>query len=345
MLSALPVPRTPDPGVAPPMRWGILGTGLIAGRMVEALHMHTRQQVVAVGSRNLSRAEQFAATWGVPNAYGSYEQLVSRKDVDIIYVATPHSEHFIHTMLALRAGKPALVEKAFTRNWKEANQLVTTARAAHLPVMEAIMTRHTPALDIVRQIVDDGELGATDTLIADHGQNLVNIPRLVKPELAGGALLDLGIYCIQLAVFLGGLPRRVSATGALTDTGVDAHVAMACDGFPRLPRMLASLHTTMLAWTPTTAVISGSSARVELSCPFTSGGVALRYVPQEGDVLQTPMPQITGSQALCYEAAHFAQLVADGVPDSPIMPMDESVSIMGLLDEIRSQIGLRYPGE
>ena len=345
MLTALPLPRTPDPAAAPPLRWGILSTGLIAGRMVDALREHTRQVVTAVGSRALDRAQQFAQDKGIPNAYGSYEELVASADVDIIYVASPHSEHAAHTLLALNAGKPALVEKAFTRNRAEAEQLVAAARANKVPVMEAIMTRHTPALDVVRQLIDDGYLGEVDTILADHGQKLTHVPRMIYPELAGGALLDLGIYCVQLAVFLGGMPDKVVADGALTDGGVDAHDSMICTGFPRLPRMLAALHTTMLSKTPTVACIAGSEARVELGSPFTTGGVELRYVSHDGAELQRPRPDMIDSGSLCYEAAHFAQLVADGALDSPVMPAEESVAIMGLLDDVRAQIGLKYPGE
>lgn len=345
MLASLPSPRTPDPHSAPPLRWGILGTGGIAGRMVDALRYHTRQTVVAVGSRSHDRAQQFASDKGIPRSCDSYERLVADPNVDIIYVASPHSEHAAHALLALQAGKPVLVEKAFTRNWNEASQVVATAKEAQLLVMEAIMTRFTPAIDILRQLVENGDLGTIDMVIADHGQNLVHVPRLVQPELAGGALLDLGIYCVQLAVMVGGLPERVSAIGACTDTGVDAHVSISCDGFQKAPQMMAALQTTMLASTATTAVVTGSQARVQLSCPFTSGGLALRYIPRDGEVLESPMPAITGAQALCYEAAHFAQLVADGQTDSPIMPADESVAIMGLLDDVRSQVGVRYPGE
>jgi len=345
MLNAMPAPRTPDPHSAPPLRWGIIGTGGIAGRMVDALRYHTRQTVVAVGSRSHDRAQRFASDKGIPRAFDSYERLVNDPNIDIIYVATPHSEHAAHATMALQAGKPVLVEKSFTRNWNEASQVVSAARAAQLPVMEAMMMRFTPSIDVLRQLVDNGDLGTVDMVIADHGQNLVHVPRLVRPELAGGALLDLGVYCVQLAVLIGGMPERVDAVGACTDTGVDAHVSISADGFGRLPQMMASLQTTMLATTATTAVVTGSQARVQLSCPFTSGGVALRYVPNDGEVLETPMPAITGAQALCYEAAHFAQLVADGQTDSPIMPADESVAIMGLLDDVRSQVGVRYPGE
>ena len=327
------------------MRWGILAPGGIAGRMVDALHGRTRQDVIAVGSRSLQRAQAFAAEKGIPKAYGSYEQLVEDPDVDIVYVASPHSEHAAHAMLALRAGKPTLVEKAFTRNCVEAKEVLAAARAAHVPVMEAIMTRQTPALDVVKQLVDGGDLGIVDTILADFGQNLTHVPRLVQSELAGGALLDLGIYCVQFAVFLAGLPSRVMAVGALTDTGVDAHMAIALDGFQRLPHALASLQTGLLSTTPTRASVAGSEGRVELGAPFTPGGVMLRYTSVKGDVIERPLPDINGPQTLCYEAAHFAQLVADGKLDSPIMPADESVAIMALLDEIRSQVGVVYPGE
>ena len=344
-ITALPAPLTPDPAAAPPLRWGILGTGVIARHMADSLHNHTRQVVAAVGSRSAERAQQFADDKGVPHAYGSYDELVADPDIDIIYVASPHSEHAAHATLALNAGKPALVEKAFARNQAEAQQIVDAAKAAGVPVMEAIMTRHTPALSIVTQLIDTGELGTIDTILADHGQNLIHVPRMVRPDLAGGALLDLGIYCVQLAVFLGGLPQQVSASGSLTDAGVDAHDAIAFSGFTKLPAALAALHTTMLSNTPIEAIIAGSEARIKLSGPFTSGSAHVRFETKDGACLDADIEGVTNQQALCYEAAHFAQLVADGGLDSPVMPAQESVAIMGLLDAVRAQVGVRYPGE
>ena len=169
---SLPAPRTPDPLTAPPVRWGILAPGWIAGQFAAALREGTRQEIVAVGSRSLDRARAFADEWGAPAAYGSYQELVDDPQVDIVYVASPHSEHHQQTRLALEAGKPALVEKAFTRNAAEARDLVALARSNGLFLLEGMWSRFLPHYDVIAQALQDGLIGEVTTVFADHGQRL-----------------------------------------------------------------------------------------------------------------------------------------------------------------------------
>jgi len=343
-VNFLPTPRVPDPQDAPPLRWGILGTGGIATLFTHALKSFSRQDVVAVGSRKDATARQFAERFDLRRAYGSYDALLADADVQAVYVASPHSEHYAMADAALRAGKHVLVEKAFTQSQAQAADLAQTARENHLALMEAMLTRFIPRTDVVRQLLADGALGELRAVIADHGQNLPDVPRLHEPALAGGALLDLGIYPVSLACFALGLPQRVVGTGSLTSTGVDSSVAISLDRFPDHQAAQASLYTTLAAKTPTAAIIAGSAARVELDGNAYAPGT-VRLVTPAGVSVDSEQPQLTGHQGLVYEAAHFAQLVADGLTESPWLPLDETVAIMGVMDDLRAQVGTVYPGE
>ena len=240
----LPAPRTPDPMAAPPLRWGILAPGWIAGQFAAALRRGTRQRIAAVGSRNLDRARAFADEHGAPTAYGSYDELVHDPHVDIVYVASPHSEHHRQARLALEAGKPVLVEKAFTRNAAEARDLIDLARANGLFVLEGMWSRFLPHYDVIDQAVHDGLIGEVTTVFADHGQHLYpdGPDRLASPDLAGGALLDLAVYPISFADFVLGPLTTVTATGSLTDRGVDQQESRHRGQRGRRARRPARLH-------------------------------------------------------------------------------------------------------
>ena len=265
-------------------------------------------------------------------------------EVQAVYVASPHQAHHELALLAIEAGKHVLVEKAFTRDAAQARELVAAAQAAEVTLMEAMWTRFLPRTDVVRQLLADGVLGELETLLADHGQSLTHVPRLVDPELAGGALLDLGVYPVSWAAFALGLPGRVRAFGELTEAGVDRQETIILDGFAAHPHAQAVLHTTLAARTPSTASLSGTAARVELggSTFYSPGPVRLAA---GNDAVEWAGDGVTGHHGMRYEAAHFAQLVADGQLESPLLPLAETVAIMELMDEVRAQLGVRYPGE
>jgi predicted dehydrogenase len=337
-----PASRIPDPGQAPPIRWGVLAPGWIAGQFTRALHQHTRSRVVAVGSTSRDRADAFAAEHDVPCAYDSYEQLVAESDVDAVYVASPHSHHYTQCRLALGAGKPVLVEKAFTQNAAQAAELIDTAGRAGLLLMEAMWPRFLPHVDVIRQLLADGALGTVQTVISDHGQSF-DIPlthRLLNPDLAGGALLDLGVYPVSFTSFVLGTPDTILATATMTDTGVDGQVS----AILRTGTAHGLVSASQLAKTPTTATISGTRARVEIGGEFYQP-TTVRLTTRGGDTAVIGPGTIAGHEGLAYQAAHFAELLTAGHTESPLLPLAESLAIMQTMDEMRRQIGLVYPNE
>ena len=332
--------RTLDPRTAPPTRWGILGAGRIAGAFADAVGHHTRAQIVAVGSRHRDRAERFATAHGIPTTHLGYDALVEDPQVDVVYVATPHSEHLEHALLAIRAGKHVLVEKAFTRNADEAQQVFDAARDAGVFVMEAMWTRFLPHVAALHQVIDAGEIGDVVNVSADHGQHMAFDPtsRLFAPELAGGALLDLGVYPVSFAHDLLGVPDSVHAVGQLTSTGVDGHVSVVLRYGERAQ---ATLSTTLWARTPTVALVSGTEGYIEVAGPFY-GPSSFRVTRNDGRVWTFEQPSTKGLQ---YEAAEVARRIADGETQSPRMSWQGTTDVLRTLDEVRRQIGLVYPGE
>ncbi|MBC9819946.1 Gfo/Idh/MocA family protein [Terrabacter sp. MAHUQ-38] len=341
----LPEPRTPDPHDAPAIRWGVLGPGGIAHTFADAVAVGTASSVVAVGSRSRERAQDFADEFEIGRAYGSYEELVADPDVDAVYVASPHSEHRNHALLALEAGKPVLVEKAFTRSAAEAREVLAAAESRNLLVVEAMWSRFLPHYDVVRHVVETGLIGDLVTVFADHGQRLYpgGPARLSQPELAGGALLDLGVYPVSFADLVLGAPASVSAVGGLTDLGVDATTTITVTGGSGAHGVLSC---TMAAVTPCSAVVAGTEARLELSGTFYAPGSTIRLVNRVGEVIdERPGGLADDVRGFSYEAAEFARCLVAGERESPIMPHATTLRVMETMDEVRRQVGVVYPGE
>lgn len=334
----LPRSRRPDPATVPGVRWGVLGAGWIASQMVDSL-AGTRQEVVAVGSRDLARASAFAAAHAPgARAHGSYAELVADEAVEVVYVASPHSEHLEHALLALEAGRHVLVEKALTRDAAQARELAAAAEASGLFCMEAMWSRFLPHYDVVRQVVASGVLGELSSVTADHGVRLWpdGPRRLADPALAGGAMLDLGIYPLSFAsMVLGGIDRAV-ALGRRTDLGVDRQVAMTVQG---PSGAVGSLVTDMSARTPTRAVVSGTEARLELDTEFYTP-TTVRLVARDDTVLdELPADLSEKHRGLRHEASEVALRVRAGETQSPLMPLAESVRLMEVMDELLGQLG------
>ena len=341
---SLPTPRVPEPSAAPSIRWGILAPGWIARQFASALRGMTTQRIVAVGSRSPERARQFAAETGTERAYGSYADLLADPQVQAVYVASPHSEHAGLALLAIEAGKHVLVEKPFARNADEARRVVQAARSRGVTLMEAMWTRFLPRTDIVRQVLEDGVLGELQTTIGDHGQPIGHVDRMQRPELAGGALLDLGVYPVSYTHFVLGRPGSIVASGELTETGVDRQVAAVLTSFADHPHAQALVSTNMGAKTPTTFSITGSAARIELDAEFYAPG-RVRLIAPSGESVTSAPDLVVAHLGLAYEAAHFASLVADGCTESPTLPLADTIAILETMDEIRRQLGVRYPRE
>lgn len=339
----LPAPSTPDPQEAPGLAWGVIAPGGIARTFASAIGAETQQRIVAVGSRSVERAQTFVDELAPgATAYGSYDALVADSSVDVVYVASPHSEHRDHALAAIRAGKHVLVEKAFTRNATEAREVFDAAREAGVFCMEAMWSRFLPHYDVVRRAVASGLIGDVKWIAADHGQALFpgGPQRLSDPALAGGALLDLGIYPLSFAAMLVPEFSSVTAQGTLTDQGVDESeviVLTSPDG------AVATASTTMATQTPNTAVVAGTHGRVEIDGWFYFP-TRVRLLSNDGGLIDEYRSPDT-IHALHYEAAEVARRIAAGENESPLMSHAETLRVMELMDDVRRQLGVTYPGE
>lgn len=331
----------PDLLSAPAIRWGILGAGNIAGSFADGVRERTAASVVAVGSRSVDKAAEFAAAHAPgARAHGSYEDLVADDDVDVVYVATPHSHHLEHTLLAIRAGKHVLVEKPITRSAAEARILLDAAAEAGVFLMEAMWTRFLPHVAALRGAIARGEIGAVTTIEAEFDVFFPYDPthRLFAPELAGGALLDLGIYPVAFAHDLLGVPAAITARGTRAATGVDDHVSIVLewDGGQQ-----AVLHTSSRASGPHAATIIGTQGRIELPREFFMP-VPVTVTQADGTSYTVESPQGEGK---AYEAAEVARRIAAGATASDRHTWTDTIEVMTILDEIRRQLGVVYPGE
>lgn len=322
-------------------RWGVIGTGGIAQAFAKDLQNLSDHRVAAVGSRSISTAQFFAAQYPSCVAYGSYEELVADPTIDGVYVATPHPLHVQNTVLALRAGKPVLCEKPFAVNALEAKEMIDTARNQNLLLMEAMWTRFLPHIQKVREILVSGVLGEIIAVEADHGQHLaeLKIPRLMLPELVGGALMDLGIYPVSFAHLILGVPSKISATASFTREGVDGQTSAIFDYESGAQAILTA---NMIAKTSCRAVISGIEGRLEIDRTFYNPA-AMRVILNDDSI--TEYPNTYKGHGLREQAAEFARCVREGLTESPLLTLDETHLIMQSMDEIRRQIKLKFPNE
>jgi len=314
-----------------PLRWGVIGTGLIAGAFAGDLELTDSGRVVAVGSRALDSAERFADRFAIQNRHGSYKDLVEDSEVDVVYVATPHPMHRDDALLALRAGKPVLVEKPFTMNAAEAEEVVAEARGAKLFVMEAMWTRFLPHIGEVRRLLGEGVLGEIITVTADHGQWFERDAefRLFAPALGGGALLDLGVYPVSFASMVLGPPDRIVAISDPAFTGVDAQTSML---FSYSGGAQAVLTCTLSAKSPTRAAIVGTEGRIEIDGDDFYAPNSFTLIPRIGEPTRFEIPH--EGHGLRHQADEVARCLRAGLLESPLLPLDETVSIMRTIDGV-----------
>jgi predicted dehydrogenase len=326
--------------MAEKIRWGILGTGKMAGKFAEGLVTLLDAELVAVGSRSRVGADAFAERFSVARRHASYESLVNDTMVDAIYVSTPHSLHAEHILMSLEAGKPVLCEKPFTINAREAQTVIAKARAKKLLLMEAMWTRFLPIMVRLREMLAEGIIGDVRMLTADFGfRTEEKEGRLVDPALGGGALLDVGVYTVSLASMLFGAPSQVAGVADLGPTGVDEQAAVAL-GHPG--GKLALLSTSIRTNTPHEVDIIGTLGRLRIHAPWWKGSDMTLYLNEGGEeFLEFPF---TGN-GYQYEAEEFMDCLRHGKPESRVMPLNETLSIMKTLDQLRAQWGLKYPME
>jgi len=318
--------------VTKPLRWGIISTGRIAQTFASDMQYTDEGVVVAVGSRTREAADRFADEFGVTNRHGSYEELVSDPEVDVVYVGTPHPMHHACAKLALENGKPVLVEKAFTMNAGEARDLVRIARERGLFMMEAMWTRFLPHVVAIRDLIAQGELGEIVSVEADHGKWFERDPqfRLFAPELGGSALLDLGVYPVSFASMLLGTPDRLTALVDPSFSGVDGQASML---FGYASGAQSILTCTSGARTATRACISGTEARIEIEADFYAPS-SFTLITRSGD--QRRYEFASAGRGLFHEAVEVARCLEAGLTESPVMPLDETVAIMETMDRVLS---------
>ena len=320
-----------------PLRWGILGTGLIADWFATDLTLTDSGVVAAVGSRSQESADRFAQKHGLGRAHASYEELVADPGIDVVYVATPHPMHRDNAILALEAGKPVLVEKAFTMNAAEAREVVAVARDKRLFLMEAMWTRFLPHIAVVNDWLAKGLLGEIVTVSADHGQWFAEDPefRLFAPALGGGALLDLGVYPVSFASMVLGTPDRIISMIDPAFTGVDAQTSML---FGYESGAQSVLTCTLRAKSPTSASIVGTEARIEIEGVFYAP-TSVSLIPRDGE--PTVVLSEHQGRGLRHQADEVARRIAAGELESPLMSLDETISIMETMDTVFAQAAVR----
>ena len=322
-------------------RWGILGTGSIARQFVRGLNSVPEAEVLAVGSRSEASAAKFADKRNIPRRHASYQALASDPDVDVVYIATPHPFHAENATLCLEAGKAVLCEKPFCVNAAEAERVVGLAREKGLFLMEGMWTRFFPLMGEVRRLVSEGALGEVRMLNVDFGFRADPDPasRLFAPGLGGGALLDVGVYCVSFASMVLGRPSRSVGISHLGETGVDeqASVVLEHEG-GRLANLSIGIRTT----TPQEATIIGTEAYARIHAPWwRPESMTISRPGEEDESVEAPV----SGNGFDYEAVEVMRCLEAGKTESEIMPLDETVSVMKTMDSIRAAWGLKYPGE
>lgn len=321
------------------IRWGILATGAIAERFVSDLRLLPDAEVVAVGSRTLEAARAFADRYGIARAHGSWQALAEDDGVDVVYVATPHAAHHAAAMTCLAAGKPTLTEKPMTLDRASSAELVALARAKGVFLMEAMWTRCFPAIHRITSLISDGAIGEVTAVHADFGLSgpFELTSRWRDPKLGGGALLDLGVYPVTLAHLCFGAPERITAQSKLTPEGVDENTGIVL-GY-RGPG-LAVLSCSLIGDSPRRAAITGTNGRIELSRDFfrPTGFTLLR-----GERAPEHVPMPVDGFGYHFEASEVQRCLREGLTESPLVPLDETLAVMTTLDAVRVQVGVTYP--
>ena len=317
---------------------GIIGAGWIAEKMAEALSPLNDYCVYAIASRSLEKAEAFADKWGVSKAYGSYEDMVADKEVDLVYIATPHSHHFPHAMLALEHGKHVLVEKAFTANTAEAEILIQTARSKGLFITEAIWTRYMPLSHKVKELMDSGIIGEPRLLTATLCYMMEFKERILRPDLCGGALLDLGVYALNFArMYFGTDIVKTVSNCQMGPTGIDLQECISlcfADG------RMANLQAGTLCLNDRQGIINGTEGYIRvdnINCPEV---IEVYRNYELVDRYTKPAEMVNGYEYQVYECR---RCIEAGLEESPMMPHEETLSIMRQMDALRKEWGVVYP--
>jgi len=327
--------------VSEPVRLGIVGTGRMAQAFAAAVPQARGLVLHAVASRRRDNAEQFAARFGAARACGGIDRMLEDDGVELIYIASPHAMHCEQTLRCLEAGKHVMCEKPFAINADQAGRMIDLARAKNLFLMEAMWTRYIPAVVRLRELLAEGVLGRVSVVVAGGAFMPPFDPDnyLFRRDLGGGVLLDAGVYLVSWASMLFGKPARVLATGRLGDSGVDEHDAVLLEGDDG---SVAHLYVSLRAKRSPEALLIGEHGSIRVHPPlFAPRALTVSLAAGEEETITLPFAG-SGYQ---FEAEEAAECIRGGCTESALMPLDESLAIMGTLDEIRRQIALVYPME
>lgn len=322
------------------MKLAILGPGGIARSMAAAAAGLDEVELYAVGSRTYEKAKAFADKWGFEKAYGSYEEMLQDPQVELVYVATPHSHHYQYAKMCLEYGKHVLVEKAFTVNAAQAEELMEMARRKGLLLAEAIWTRYMPSRKMIDDLVASGVIGTVTSLTANLGYVLPHVERMQEPALAGGALLDLGVYPINFALMVfHGEVEKVTSTAVMSPKGIDWMNSITltfADG------KMAVLHSNMLAQTDRQGVINGDKGYIEIQNINNCEEIRVFDLDRKMTARYDVPEQINGYE---YELLSCVKAIREGKTECPEMPHSEILRVMRLMDRIRKDWGMTFPCE
>ncbi|XP_063798537.1 trans-1,2-dihydrobenzene-1,2-diol dehydrogenase-like [Pseudophryne corroboree] len=329
-------------------KWGICSAGKISNDFVAALETLPAQdhQVVAVAARDVSRAKEFAQTFNIPKVYDSYEELARDPDIDVVYVGAIHTVHRDVALMFMKNGKNVLCEKPMAMNLSEVKELTAAARKYNVFLMEAFWSRFFPVYEQIRSLLNQKVLGEVKVVRAEFGANLLGVPRAVEKELGGGAILDIGCYCIQFALmaFNGEKPESVTARGFLNETGADETVTVILQ-YPG--KRQAILTCTMVTELPNQAAICGTKGMIQIPSYVWSP----TSIIVNGKETKYSLPPTTrhlnfnNSTGLSYEAEHVRQCLLKGVKESPVMSLADSELLAGIMEEAQVQLGISKKSE
>jgi len=323
------------------IKWGVIAPGGIANIQVADMQL-AGLNIHAVASRSLSKAQAFAENFNIPNAYGSYSELLSASEVDVVYVSATQNAHLDIALQVIESGIHLLLEKPFTLNAKQAKQIADAAKAKGVFVMEAMWTRFLPSHVRLFEILKSGVIGDITQLIADHTQYLPKetAPRLYQSELGGGSIIDLGVYPISFAHRIFGEPHSIAAKAKLNEDGLDLHTGMLFEYSDGRQAMLTS---GINSPGPITAEILGTKGRIAMDLSFYEQSTFSVY-DHDRNLIERYEGKIEG-RGMQYQAIHVEECLAAGLTQSNIMSLDESVAVMAVMDQVRELIGVTYIGE
>lgn len=326
------------------IRWGILGCGKIARKFAADLTLVADSKLVAVGARRLETALEFSKEFPVAHVHGSYEELVNNPEVDVIYVASPHGLHHEHTLLCLQHKKAVLCEKAFALNSRQVKEMIDCARENKTFLMEAVWTKFLPHYQLVKKMIDTGELGEIRSVLVNFGfiPQPPLAPRIYDPALGGGSLLDIGIYNVFMTLSVLGRPEIIEASMTPAASGVDEQCAIL---FKYKGGAMAQLFSTFSSNLPTEADICGTKSRIRLTARFYAPNTTIEFFPGREDSKRIiPFHREPGA-GYQFEARHVGECLRQGLIESPVMTHADSQLLMETMDRIRAAAGIHYDAD